>query len=162
VLDPVIVDRIRAIFLHHEHRVTPDAAAKMLGWTRAQMNEAIDAEEINVVGMCGGKTMIELRELASYVSYEWPIHVIEKALGREAALILPPGLRTRKLTVRLPLVHIQLLEVLASEAKQSVTKFLELEIEERAGNEKERLAGIIPGIVEAYYWPHEVPNQRVF
>jgi hypothetical protein len=27
---------------------------------------------------------------------------------------------------------------------------------------KERLAGIIPGIVEAYYWPHEVPNQRVF
>lgn len=73
------------------------------------------------------------------------MHVIEKALGREAALILPPGLRTRKLTVRIPLVHIQLLEVLASEAKQSVTKFLELEIEERAGNEKGRLAGIIPG-----------------
>jgi hypothetical protein len=126
------------------------------------MKEAIDAEEINVVGMCGGKTTIELRELASYVSYRWPIYVIEKALGREAALILPPALRTRKLMVRLPLFHIQLLEVLASEAKQSVTKFLELEIEERAGNEKERLAGIITGIVEAYYWPHEVPKQRVF
>jgi hypothetical protein len=83
-----VAERIRAIFLHHEHRVTPDAAAKLLGWTRAQMNVAIDAEEINVVGMCGGKTMIELRELASYVAYEWPIHVIEKALGREAALIL--------------------------------------------------------------------------
>lgn len=162
MLDPTIVDRIRAIFLHHEHRVTPDAAAKLLGWTRAQMSEAIDAEEINVVGMCGGKTMIELRELASYASYQLPIHVIEKALGREAALILPSGLRTRKFTVRLPLVHIQLLEVLASEAKQSVTKFLELEIEERAGNEKERLAGIIPGIVEAYYWPHEIPDQRFF
>ncbi len=158
MLDPAIVDRIRAIFLHHEHRVTLDTAAKMLGWTRAQMTEAIDGETINVLGMCGGQTMIELRELASYVSYEWPIHVIEKALGREAAMILPPGLRTRKLTVRLPLFHIQLLEVLASEAKQSVTKFLELEIEERAGNEKERLAGIIPGIVEAYYWPHEVPK----
>jgi len=112
--------------------------------------------------MFGGRTMIELRELASHVSYEWPIHDIEKALGREAGMILPPGLRTRKLTVRLPLFHIQLLEILASEAKQSVTKFLELEIEERAGNEKERLAGIIPGIVEAYYWPHEAPNQRVF
>lgn len=156
-----VAERIRAIFLHHEHRVTPDAAAKMLGWTRAQMNEAIDAEEINVVGMCGGKTMIELRELASYVAHEWPIHVIEKALAREAALILPPGLRTRKLTVRLPLVYIQLLEILASEAKQSVTKFLELEIDERAGNEKERLAGVLPGIVEAYYWPHDVPKQRV-
>lgn len=101
MLDPAIIARIRAIFLHHEHRVTSDAAAKMLGWTRAQMSEAIDAEEINVIGMCGGKTMIELRELASYASYAWPIHVIENALGREAALILPSGLRTRKLTVRL-------------------------------------------------------------
>ena len=162
MVSPDVAERIRAIFLHHEHRVTLDAAAKLLDWTRAQMNDAIDAEEINVLETCGGKAMIELRELASYASYEWPIHVIEKALGREAALILPPRLRTRKLTVRLPLIHIQLLEVLASEAKQSVTKFLELEIEERAGNEKERLAGIIPGIVEAYYWPHEVPNQRVF
>ena len=162
MFDPELAARIRGIFLHHEHRVTPDAAAKLLGWTRAQMNEAIDAEEINVIGTCGGKTMIELRELASYAASEWPIHVIEKALGREAALILPPGLRTRKLSVRLPLVYIQLLEVLASEAKQSVTKFLELELEELAGNDKERVADIIPGIVEAYYWPHEVPNQRVF
>lgn len=31
-----------------------------------------------------------------------------------------------------------------------------------SGNEKERLAGMIPGIVEASYWPHVVPNQRVF
>lgn len=30
MLDPTIVTRIRAIFLHHEHRVTPDAAAKLL------------------------------------------------------------------------------------------------------------------------------------
>lgn len=37
---PDVAERIRAIFLHHEHRVTPDAAAKLLGWTRAQMSEA--------------------------------------------------------------------------------------------------------------------------
>ena len=65
MFDPEFAARIRGIFLHHEHRVTPDAAAKLLGWTRAQMNEAIDAEEMNVIGTCGGKTMIELRELAS-------------------------------------------------------------------------------------------------
>lgn len=159
MLEPDVAERIRAIFLHHEHRVTPDAAASLLGWSLEQMNAAINAEGINVVRTCGGKTMIELREIASYVSYEWPIHVIEKALAREAAMILPPGLRTRKLTVRLPLYHIQMLELLASEANQSVTKFLELEIEERAGTEKERLAAIIPGIVEAYHWPHAVPNE---
>lgn len=162
MFDPELAARIRGIFLHHEDRVTPGAAAKLLGWTRAQMTEAIDAEEITVIDTCGGKTMIELRELASYAAHEWPIHVIEKALGREAALILPPGLRTRKLSVRLPSAHIQVLEVLAGEARQSVTKFLELGIDERAGNEKERLASLIPGLVEAYYWPYEVPNQRVF
>lgn len=161
MFDPEFAARIRGIFLHHEHRVTPDAAARLLGWTRAQMNEAIDAEEINVIGMCDGKTMVELRELASYAAHEWPLHVIEKALGREAALILPPGLRTRKLTVRLPLCHIQILEVLAGEAHQSVTKYLELMFDELAGNEKERLAAVVPGIVEAYHWPHEVPKQRV-
>lgn len=161
MFDPEFAARIRRIFLHHEHRVTPDAAARLLGWTRAQLNEAIDAEELNVIGMCDGKTMIEIRELASYAAHEWPIHVIERALGREASLILPPGLRTRKLTVRLPLFHIQLLEVLAAEAQQSVTKFLELTCDELAGNEKERLTDVIPGIVEAYHWPHEVPKQRL-
>lgn len=30
------------------------------------------------------------------------MHVIEKALGRQASMILPLGSRTRKLTVRLP------------------------------------------------------------
>ena len=86
MFDPEFAARIRGIFLHHEHRVTPDAAARLLGWTRAQMNEAIDSEEINVIGMCSGKTMIELRELASYAAHEWTMHVIERALGREASL----------------------------------------------------------------------------
>jgi len=160
MFDPEFVARIRRIFLHHETRVTADAAARLLGWSRTQMHEAIDSEEISAIGTCDGKEMIELRELASYAAHEWPVHVIEKALGREAALILPPGLRTRKLTVRLPLCHIQLLEVLAAEAHQSVTKYLELMCDELAGNEKERLAGVVPGIVEAYHWPHAVPQQR--
>ena len=43
MIAPDVAERIRAIFLHHEHRVTPDAAAKLLGWPRAQMNDAIDA-----------------------------------------------------------------------------------------------------------------------
>ena len=51
LLEPATVESIRAIFLHREHRVTLDEAARMLGWTRARLNEAIDAEEINVVGM---------------------------------------------------------------------------------------------------------------
>lgn len=55
MIEPEVVKAIRAIFLHHEHRVTLDEAARMLGWTRVRLNEAIDADEISVVEMCGGK-----------------------------------------------------------------------------------------------------------
>jgi hypothetical protein len=34
----------------------------------------------------------------------WTLVTIEEALGREAAFILPPGLRTRKFTVRVTLI----------------------------------------------------------
>ena len=157
MLDPAIVESIRAIFLHHEQRVTLDEAARMLGWTRARLNEAIEAEEFSVVETCGGKRMIEIRELAHYAVYEWPFHVIEKALGREASLIIPPALRTRKITLRLPQCYIQLLEILASENQQSVTKYLELTCDELLFNE-ERLTALLPYGVEAYFWPLEVPK----
>ena len=144
MVEPDVATSIRAIFLHHEQRVTLDEAARMLGWTRARLNEAIEAEEFSVVETCGGKRMIEIRELAHYAVYEWPFHVIEKALGREASLIIPPALRTRKITLRLPQCYIQLLEILASENQQSVTKYLELTCDELLFNEKERLTALLP------------------
>ena len=158
MVEPDVAKTIRAIFLHHEQRVTLDEAARMLGWTRARLNEAIEAEEFSVIETCGGKRMIEIRELAHYAVYEWPFHVIEKALGREASLIIPPALRTRKITLRLPQCYIQLLEILASENQQSVTKYLELTCDELLFNEKERLTALLPYGVEAYFWPLEVPK----
>ena len=64
MLDPALIQRIRAIFLHHEPRVTIAEAAGMLGWSRAEMNAAIRNGEIEVVETCSGKR-IELRELAT-------------------------------------------------------------------------------------------------
>jgi len=122
MLEAEVVKAIHAIFLHHEHRVTLVEAARMLGWTRARMNEAVDAGEIDVVEICGGKRMIEIRELGHYAVDKWAFHVIEKALGREASLIMPPALRTRNVTLRLPQCYMQLLEILASENQQSVTR----------------------------------------
>jgi hypothetical protein len=49
---------------------------------------------------------------------------IEEALGRNATLILPPALRTRKLTVRLPRYQIGALQVLAEEGRESVEAML--------------------------------------
>jgi len=73
----------------------------MLGWSRREMDAAIANGEIEIVGTgCG--TRIELRELAEISLQRWSLVTIEEALGRDAASIMPPGLRTRKFTVRLP------------------------------------------------------------
>ena len=90
MLDPVLIQRIRTIFLHHESRVTIAEAAAMLGWSRAEMNAAIRDGEIEVVETCSGKR-VELRELAAYALQQWPLTDIEEALGRDATLILPTG-----------------------------------------------------------------------
>ncbi len=78
---------------------------------------------------------------------------IEEALGRDATLILPPALRTRKLTVRLPRYQIGALEVLAGDGRESVDAMLTRMLEELADLNQQRLARVIPGLAEAMAWP---------
>jgi hypothetical protein len=54
MLDPALIQRIRAIFLHREPRVTVALAAGMLGWSRREINAAVGNGEIEVVETCGG------------------------------------------------------------------------------------------------------------
>ena len=158
VLDTTIIQRIRAIFLHHESHVTIAEAAGMLGWSRAQMNRAIRNGEIEVVETCRGKS-IELRELAAFAFQQWPLTAIEKALGREAALILPPALRTRRLDARLPRYQLGALQVLADDGGESVEAMLMHMVEERIELSRERLERVIPNLAEAMSWP-EVGRER--
>jgi hypothetical protein len=159
MLDRTLINRIRAIFLHHESRVTIADAADMLGWSRAEMNAAISNGELEVVETCSGKR-VELRELATHALQQWPLTAIEEALGRDAALILPPALRTRKLTVRLPQYQIGTLQALAEEGRESVDAMLTRMFEELADGNHERLAGVIPGLAEAIAWPDAREGDR--
>jgi hypothetical protein len=159
MLDPAVIQRIRAIFLHHEPRVTIADAAGLLGWSRAEMNAAIRNGEIEVVETCSGKR-IELRELAAYALQQWPLTDIEEALGRDATLILPPALRTRKLTVRLPRYQIGALEVLAEDGRESVDAMLTRMFEELADLNQQRLSRVIPGLTEAMTWPEAGESDR--
>ncbi|HYO75609.1 MAG TPA: hypothetical protein VE010_04035, partial [Thermoanaerobaculia bacterium] len=152
MLEPDTIQRIRAIFLHHVSRVTVADAAGLLGWSRAEMNAAIRDGEIEVVETCSGKR-IELRELAAHALQQWPLTAIEEALGRDATLILPPALRTRKLTVRLPRYQIGALEVLAGDGRESVDAMLARMLEELADLNQQRLSRVIPGLAEAMAWP---------
>jgi hypothetical protein len=159
MLDPHVIQHIRAIFLHHEARVTIADAAGMLGWSRAEMNAAIRNGEIDVMETCSGKR-IELRELAAYALQQWPLTAIEEALGGDATLILPPALRTRKLTVRLPRYQIGALQVLAGDGRESVDAMLTRMFEELTDINQERLARVIPGLAEAMAWPEAGESDR--
>ncbi|MEY2549612.1 MAG: hypothetical protein QOD64_2194 [Verrucomicrobiota bacterium] len=152
MLDPALIQRIRAIFLHHEARVTIGEAAGMLGWSREKMDATIANGEIEVVGT-GSGMRVDVRELAEAALQRWPLVTIEEALGRDAASILPPGLRTRKFTVRLPRYQIGALEVLAEDGREPVEAMLMRMFEELTDLHHERLARVITGLGEAMAWP---------
>jgi len=152
MLDPLLIQRIRAIFLHREPRVTVGVAADLLGWSFAEMKAAIRNGDIEVVETYGG-TRIERCELAAYAMQQWPLTSIEEALERDAALVLPPALRTRTVTVRLPRYQIGALQVLADEGREPVETMLMRMFEELTDLHHERLARVIPGLAEAMAWP---------
>src|SRR3954471_5207226 len=162
MLDSTLIQRIRAIFLHHEARVTVGEAAEMLEWSRGEMDAAIANGEIEVVGTGSGKR-IELREVAEVALQRWSLVTIEEALGRDAASILPAGLRTRKFTVRLPRYQVGALQVLAEDGREPVEAMLMRMFEELADLHQERLARVIPGLGEAMAWPAgtEHPTRRM-
>jgi hypothetical protein len=159
MLDSDLIERIQTIFLHHESRVTIDEAAHMLGWSRVQMNSAIKNGDVEVIDTCRGK-MIDIRELAGKALEQWSLPTIEEALGRNASLILPAALRTRKFTVRLPLYQIAALKILADDGHESVDTMLARSFHELTDLNKERLSRAIPGLDEAIGWPDVEETER--
>jgi len=117
--EPDDINRIRAIFLHPEPRVTVAEAAHMLGWPSGRMNEAMRDGEIEVVGT-RRSSCVELTELVEMALSLWSMTEIERALGSSARKILPPSLRTRTLCMRLPRYLIDMLQHLAAAERASL------------------------------------------
>jgi hypothetical protein len=154
MLDPAIAEHIRAIFLHPEPYVTITEAARLLGWSRAAMDKAIRDGDIELTTTCSGPRF-DIREVAGQAVDLWTLPVIERALGRDASLILPPALRTRKLVLRLPDYQVATLSILAGDASESVDTMVERIFSELADINRERLAPLIAGLAEAIAWPHQ-------
>ena len=73
---------------------------------------------------------------------------------------MPPKLRTRKLTVRIPLYQISALKVLADYGSESIDTMLTRMFEELTDLNKERLSRLIPGLADAIGWPEREESQR--
>jgi hypothetical protein len=152
MLDPTVTERIRSILLHDEARVTIDDAARLLGRSGGEIAAAIEDGEIEAASG-GGGAMIDINELAEQAVHVWPIDAIEEALGREAALVLPAGVRTRRFTVRLSRYFVAALQCLAEENGESAGALLTRELHGLAYAHRERLGASIAGFAEAVNWP---------
>jgi hypothetical protein len=152
------INRIRAIFLHPEARVTVAEAAQMLGWSSGRMNEAMRDGEIEVAGTCWN-SCVEIAELVEMALSLWSMTDIERALGSSARKILPPGLRTRRLCTRLPRYLIDMLQHLAAAERASLELFLSRELQDMASARRQTLARELPGFAEAFDWPRRNETQ---
>jgi len=158
MVEPDDNNRIRAIFLHPEPRVTVAEAAHMLGWSSGRMNEAMRDGEIEVAGTCRS-SCVEVAELMEMALSLWSMTEIERALGSSARKILPPGLRTGTLRTRLPRYLIDMLQHLAVAEQASLELFLSRELQDLASVRRETLARELPGFAEAFDWPRRNVTQ---
>lgn len=150
--DSELAHRIRAIFLHDEPSVSIDTATSLLGWSRAEMMQAIAATEIEARYSCSGR-VIGIEEVVAKALELWPMEEIEEALGRHAALVLPPELRTQSLSIRLPRYQIAMLRLLAEQRRTSVGHVIARQLGYLADEHADELTTTIPGFSDAFRWP---------
>lgn len=157
--DSVLTERIRNIFLHERPHVSiPDAAA-MLGWSRCELMRAIAAHEIEVTTTCSGRA-VPIEEVVVKALELWPLEEIEDALGKDAALVLPPSLRTRKVVAYLPAYQVQMLVHLAAKQQTTIAHIIGHELDDLATEHLEELSARIPGFAEAFEWPYAEPAEQ--
>lgn len=123
------------------------------------MEAALATRDVEVVATCSGKG-IELEEVVAKAREQWPAEVIEDALGREAAAVLPPGLRTRRIAARLPRYQADMLEYLALQRQTTVGHLLSQQLDDLASEHLDELSSAIPDFAEAFVWPHVEESQE--
>jgi hypothetical protein len=150
--EPIVIARIRHIFLHPRPHVSISQATDLLGWTRRQMTDALAAGEIELSSTPLGK-WFPREELMTKALELWPLDVIEDALGPDAPHILPEALRTAELRVRLPRHHIAMLEYRAGQHRTTVSGILTHDLDDVASANADEYAAAIPGFAAAMAWP---------
>ena len=125
MLETDVISRIRHIFLQPRPHVSISQATALLGWTRRQMAEAIEAGEVELWTTPVGKWFPRAEMMAKALEI-WPFDVIEEALGAEADGVLPQVIRTAELRVH----HIDMLEYRADHCQRRARP--------RAGRDRQR------------------------
>lgn len=152
MLEPTVINRIRYIFLHQRPHVSISQTADLLGWTHAEMSDAIAAGEIVVMETPLGK-WVWREELMAKALELWTGEVIETALGAEAEVTLPHAVRLAELHARIPGYQLAMLHYLAEQRRTTVSDILTCELEGIASGHAEELSATLPGFGAALAWP---------
>ena len=152
MLEPKVIERIRAIFLHERPHVSLARATTLLGWTRREMSEAVHSGEIEATKTSAGDRILR-EELWAKALEMWPLDAIEEALGPDADRVLPPPLRLADLHVCIPRYQVAMLEHMAEQKQTSVSNVLTRELENTANTNSDEFSRSVGGFAIAMHWP---------
>ncbi len=151
-MDESTCSRIRHIFLSPRPNFALMTAADLLGFTLKELKREIEDGSIVAVWTALGERMTR-DELVAVAMQKWEQSVIEAALGKDAARILPEAIRLVELRARVPRYQRDVLRELARREGTSVDAVLTRELEDVACGYAEELVGAVPELLVALAWP---------
>ncbi|HKR64261.1 MAG TPA: hypothetical protein VJZ00_11070 [Thermoanaerobaculia bacterium] len=142
---------IKQLFLDTNATYSLDDAASLLGWTTEELAAELSSQFVT------DRDEWLVRPIPSFAIAvlafaDWSYEAIERALGTDASL-LPPLVRLKTLTVRLPAYQIAALEAAASREQTTVSDILARELVELTTAEAPELQQTLDGFREAFHWP---------
>ena len=90
MLERDLSSSIRAIFLHDGQPVTPEDAARLLGWSLDDMDALIKWREVDVNATSAGPRIMRA-ELVAHALRQWPLSLIQGAIGSHSVAVARPA-----------------------------------------------------------------------
>lgn len=138
-----LVKSICAIFLHDGQPVTPDHAAKLLGWSLEEMDKAIKWGDIEL-DPTAEVARISRAELIEKATHQWPFSVIQEALGPNVVNVFPPGLLVRPLIIPVHVYADAMLDYFAKQGNESKESVLGRILDDYAAQHITELVANVP------------------
>jgi len=154
-MDETTRSRIRHIFLSPRPNFALLTAADLLGMTLKELKREIEDGGIVAVSTALGQRMTR-EELVAVAMEKWEQSVIEAALGKDAAVVLPEAIRLVELRARVPRYQRDVLRALARREGTSVDAVLTRELEDVACSYRDEMVASVPELAKALAWPEGV------
>lgn len=149
-------EMVKQLFLDTNAIYSLDEAATLLGWTSEELASELSSQFVTDSEEWLHRP-IPSSAIAVLAFGDWSYEAIEHALGADA-FSLPPLVRLKELTIRLPAHQIAALEAAASRERTTVSDILAQELIELTSSEAPELSRSIDGFREAFHWPAAAPS----